>query len=100
VTPPKSTTTTKADLAAAVHDALQMTKRDAEVVVDTVFGALTEALAEGREVKIAGFGSFTLRQHPARPGRNPKTGKAVAIPARTVVLYRPSALVKDAVNKK
>lgn len=98
MTPPKPTSATKADLAAAVHDALQMTKRDAEVVVDTVFEAMTEALAQGRELKIAGFGTFALRRHPARPGRNPKTGKAVAIPARTVVLYRPSALVKEKVN--
>ena len=99
MTPPKPTSATKADLAVAVHDALQVTKRDAAVVVDTVFEAMTEALAQGRELKIAGFGTFSLRRHPARKGRNPKTGTPVEIPARTVVLYRPSALVKEKVAR-
>jgi DNA-binding protein HU-beta len=98
VTPPKPTTATKADLAAAVHDALQVTKRDAALVVDTVFDAMTKALAEGRDLKIAGFGVFALRKRPARKGRNPKTGTPVEIPASTTVLYRPSALVKEKVN--
>lgn len=98
MTPPKPTSATKADLAAAVYDALQVSKRDADVVVDTVFEAMIEALAEGRDLKIAGFGTFSLRRHPARKGRNPKTGTPVAIPARTVVLYRPSALVKEKVQ--
>jgi integration host factor alpha subunit len=97
VTAPKSTSATKADLATAVYDALQVSKRDAAVVVDTVFEAMVEALAQGRDLKIAGFGTFSLRRHPARKGRNPKTGEAVPIPARTVVLYRPSAAVKDGV---
>lgn len=91
MTPPKPTTATKADLAAAVHDALQVTKRDAAIVVDTVFEAMTKALAEGRELKIVGFGKFSKRTRAARKGRNPKTGAPVDIPERTVVVFRPGA---------
>jgi hypothetical protein len=98
VTPPKPTTATKADLAAAVHEALQVTKRDAALVVDVVFDAMTKALAEGRDMKIAGFGAFTLRRQPPRKGRNPKTGTPVEIPARTTVLYRSSIAVKEKVQ--
>jgi len=89
---------TKAELADAVHEALQMTKRDAALVVDTVFDAMTQALADGRDLRIGGFGVFELREHPPRAGRNPKTGTPVEIPARTVVVYRPSALVKEKVQ--
>lgn len=92
------TTATKADLATAVHEALQVTKRDAALVVDTVFDAMTQALADGRDLKIAGFGVFALREQPSRKGRNPKTGAPVEIPARTVVVYRPSASVKEKVQ--
>lgn len=91
MTPPKQTTATKADLAAAVHDALQVTKRDAAIVVDTVFEAMTKALLEGRELKIVGFGRFAPRFKRARKGRNPKTGAPVEISARTVIVFRPGA---------
>jgi nucleoid DNA-binding protein len=98
VTAPKPTTATKADLAAAVHEALQVTKRDAALIVDTVFDAMTQSLGAGRDLKIAGFGAFTLRRQPPRKGRNPKTGTPVEIPARTTVLYRPSIAVKEKVQ--
>lgn len=94
MTPPKPTTATKDDLAAAVHDALQVTRRDANVVVDTVFEAMKKALAEGRELKIHGFGKFAPVERKARKGRNPKTGEPVDIPARTVVVFRPSSSLK------
>ncbi len=97
MTPPKPTTATKADLAAAVHDALQLTKRDAALAVDVVFDAMTKALAEGRELKLSGFGSFATRERPARPGRNPKTGEPVEIPARVVVAFKAAKALQDEV---
>lgn len=100
MTRPKPTSATKADLAAAVHNALQVTKRDAAVVVDTVFEAMIEELVQGRELKIGGFGTFSLRQRAARKGRNPKTGAPVEIPASTTVVYRPSMLVKEKMQAK
>lgn len=89
------TAANKADLAAAVHERLSITKRDAEVAVDAVFDAVVKALAEGRDVGIGGFGKFVLKRQKARKARNPQTGEAVSVPARTIVLYRPSALVKE-----
>jgi nucleoid DNA-binding protein len=57
------------------------------------------ALAEGQEVRIAGFGVFSVKKQKPRQGRNPKTGASVAIPAKNVVLFRPSSLVKSRVQK-
>lgn len=90
----------KDELARAVHEKLQVTKRDSALAVDAVFDAVLSALAEGREVRIAGFGVFSVKQQKPRQGRNPKTGAPVAIPAKNVVLFRPSSLVKEQVQAK
>jgi nucleoid DNA-binding protein len=90
---------TRSDLARAVHEKLQVTKRDSALAVDAVFDAVLSALAEGQEVRIAGFGVFSVKKQKPRQGRNPKTGASVAIPAKNVVLFRPSSLVKSRVQK-
>lgn len=87
----------KADLAAAVHEHLQLTKRDSIMAVDAVIEAMAKALTDGHELRLSNFGRFTLRGHQARPGRNPKTGEPVEIKARTVVLFRPAEALKEAV---
>ncbi len=89
----------KDELARAVHERVQVTKRDAVLAVDEVFRALARMLAEGRDVGIGGFGKFVVKGQKARQGRNPKTGEPVAIPAKSVVLFRPSTALKDAVNE-
>ena len=88
----------KSDLADAVHERLQLTKRDSALAVDAVLEAMTKALTDGHELRLLNFGLFTLRNQKARPGRNPKTGASVEIPARTVVLFRPAEALTEAVD--
>ena len=66
--------------------------------VDAVFEAVGEALANGEEVRIAGFGTFGTRNRPARTGRNPQTGESLSIPASTAPAFKPGKTLKDAVN--
>ena len=73
-------------------------KAAAKEAVDGVFGAIGEALANGEEVRIAGFGTFGTRRRPARTGRNPRTGEAVSISASTAPAFKAGKTLKDAVN--
>ena len=65
----------------AVRTDLQLTKRNAEVIVNTIFDAMTDALVDGHRIEIRGLGSFKVKQRMPRVGRNPKTGDVVPIPA-------------------
>jgi integration host factor subunit alpha len=91
-------TTTKATLATMLFEQLGLNKREASDMVDHFFEEIAIALAAGDSVKLSGFGNFTLREKPPRPGRNPKTGQPVPILARRVVTFRASlkmrALIK------
>ena len=75
-------------------------KSAAAGTVDTVFDAIGEALAAGEDVRIAGFGTFTTRSRPARTGRNPRTGEALALPASTTPVFKASKALKDSVRKR
>ena len=66
--------------------------------VDDVFEAVGEALANGEEVRIGGFGTFTTKSRPARTGRNPGTGESLEIQASTAPAFKPGKPLKDAVN--
>ena len=72
--------------------------RDAVDAVDSVFATIGEALANGDEVRIAGFGRFAARTRPARTGRNPRTGEAITISASTLPSFKPGKALKDDVN--
>ena len=74
------------------------TKKEAEAVVDSVFGAITEALKEGDRVNLAGFGTFTVIDKPSRKGRHPKTGEEIDIAAKKVPKFSPGKGLKDAVK--
>ena len=74
------------------------TKAVAREAVDGVFAAIGDALANGEEVRIAGFGSFVTRSRPARTGRNPRTGEAVSISASKSPTFKAGKTLKDAVN--
>ncbi|MEJ2481339.1 MAG: integration host factor subunit alpha [Acidihalobacter sp.] len=78
---------TKAELAACLQDELGISQAECKEFVDHFFGAMVDALARGEEVKLSGFGRFSLRDKNARPGRNPKTGEEVLIAARRVVTF-------------
>ena len=86
---------TKADLIEEVAQAGGLTRRDAEVVVETVFHSMTQALARGEKIELRGFGSFRVQERSARPARNPKTGETVHVPAKKVPRFRPGRDMRE-----
>lgn len=91
-------TLTKADLAALLFDHLGLNKRESKDMVEAFFGIVHDSLAQGREVKISGFGNFNIRRKAPRPGRNPRTGEAIPIKARHVVTFHASHKLKAIVQ--
>ena len=87
-------TLTKADFAEQVFDQLGFIKREAHEIVECFFEAIKDTLEQGEQVKLSGFGNFTLRDKSGRPGRNPKTGEAVPITPRRVVTFKVSPKLK------
>ena len=91
---------TKADLIEEVSRVVELTRKDSEVIVETIFDSIVRALRSGDKVEIRGFGSFRTRERQARIGRNPKTGERVEVPAKRIPFFKPSKEVKDLVNAK
>ena len=89
---------TKADLAAEVAEEMGMSKKQADSVVNTVIDAVKEALAKGEDVRLVGFGTFSVKKREARTGRNPRTGKPLEIPAKKVPVFSAGKGLKDAVS--
>ena len=89
---------TKADLVEEVSQLGDLTRRDGEVIVETIFDAVIGALQSGDKIEIRGFGSFRIRQRKPRTGRNPKTGAKVEVPAKRVPFFKPSKELRDLVN--
>jgi integration host factor subunit beta len=90
---------TKADLVEQVASEAEMTKKDAEQLVEIIFDSIIGALNKGDKIELRGFGSFRVRQRDARKGRNPKTGTAVNIPAKRVAYFKPGKELKEVINK-
>lgn len=91
-------TITKADLQERIVDGVGLNYREAKEMVELFFQTIADTLEAGEEVKLAGFGVFSLRDKPERPGRNPKTGEDIPILARRVVTWHPSGNLKGAVD--
>jgi len=89
---------TKADLIDRVVALGDLTRRDGEVIVETLFESVIEALKADDKVEVRGFGSFRTRQRNPRTGRNPKTGASVSVPAKRVPYFKPSKELRDLVN--
>ena len=89
---------TKAELVEEVIKLGDLTRRDGEVIVDTIFDSVIDALKGGDKIEIRGFGSFRIRQRKPRIGRNPKTGDKVDVPAKRVPYFKPSKELRDLVN--
>jgi integration host factor subunit alpha len=90
---------TKADIIEAVYDKIGgFSKKGAAEVVETVFDTMKETLETGEKIKISGFGNFIVREKHARTGRNPQTGEKLTISARRVLTFKPSQILKDALN--
>ena len=90
---------TKADLVERVAREADMTKKDAEQLVEIIFDSITETLNKGGKIELRGFGSFRVRERNSRKGRNPKTGDSVAIPAKRVAYFKPGKELKELINK-
>ena len=90
---------TKADLIEEVARITDVTRRDSEVIVETIFDSIVHSLRAGDKIEIRGFGSFRTRQRNSRVGRNPKTGDRVDVPAKKIPFFKPSKELKDLVNQ-
>lgn len=88
----------KNDLVAVVADKTGLSKADATGAVDCVFDAITDAMQRGDEVRLVGFGTFTVTTRRASEGRNPRTGERIQIPASKQPKFRAGKGLKDAVN--
>lgn len=89
---------TKADLIDEVSRAVEMTRKDSELMVETIFESIVNALRSSDKIEIRGFGSFRTRQRQSRIGRNPKTGARVEVPPKKVPYFKPSKELKDLIN--
>lgn len=88
----------KTELIAAVAEKAGMTKKDAEVTVSAVIGAISDALASGDKVQIAGFGTFEVRERCERMGLDPRTKQPIKIPASKAPAFKAGKALKEAVN--
>ena len=88
----------KTELVDAMADAADISKAAASRALDGMIDAVTEALAQGDQVSIVGFGSFSVRERAARTGRNPQTGKTIEIKASKNPAFKAGKALKDAVN--
>lgn len=92
---------TRAELVQAVHEKLPgQSKQVAGEIVETVLESIKLMLEAGEDVKISGFGKFQVREKRARKGRNPQTGEEITISARRVISFKPSPVLKMAVNSQ
>ena len=90
---------TKMELANTLFEELGLNKRESKEFVDQFFEQIRKALEDGQTVKFSGFGSFSVRDKPERPGRNPKTGEEIPVSARRVVSYRASRKIKELISE-
>jgi len=88
----------KNDLVANVAEASGLSKADAAKAVESTFEAVTSELSGGGEVRLVGFGTFSVAQRRASTGRNPRTGEAIQIPASKQPKFKAGKALKDAVN--
>ena len=91
-------TLTKAELAELLFERLGLNKRESKDLVEAFFDSVHEALVNGDDVKLSGFGNFSIRRKASRPGRNPRTGEAIPIKARNVVTFHSSHKLKAIVQ--
>jgi len=92
-------TLTRADLSEAVYQAVGLSRNDSSALVESVIEEICASLERGENVKLSSFGSFLVREKKGRMGRNPKTGEEVPIDPRRVLVFRPSNILKEAINK-
>jgi len=90
---------TKSDIAERIQTETDMTKKESAKMMEAVFSIMKSTLEQGENLKISGFGNFIVKQKKDRRGRNPQTGEAITIEARRILTFKPSNLLRDAINK-
>ncbi len=91
---------TKADLVESSDEKIGFSKKVAADSVEMIFDTIKETLEKGEKIKISGFGNFVVRSKRPRMGRNPQTGQEIEISARRVLTFRPSQVLKQALNRE
>ena len=89
---------TKAQLVDEVARNTELTKKHAELIVNTVFDSIVGSLRKGEKIELRGFGSFRIRQRGPRIGRNPKTGDRVQVPPKRIPYFKPGKELKELLN--
>ena len=89
---------TKADLIEEVSRVVEVTRKESEVIVETIFESVVKSLRDGDKVEVRGFGSFRTRERRGRIGRNPKSGEKVSVPHKTIPFFKPSKELRDLIN--
>ena len=95
-----SKTVTRAQLAEAVYQEVGLSRSESAELVDAILTEIAASLMEDGTVKVSSFGTFSVRQKGERIGRNPKTGEEVPILPRRVLVFRPSQVLKDRINRQ
>jgi integration host factor subunit alpha len=90
---------TKADIAEKIHSKLGLSKKDSLEMLEAIISIMKSTLEDGEKIKIAGFGNFEINQKKDRIGRNPQTGESIIIEARRVLSFKPSNVLKSALNR-
>jgi integration host factor subunit beta len=89
---------TKAELVEQVASSAELTKKHAEMIVNTVFDSIVESLRDGEKIELRGFGSFRIRHRGSRVGRNPKTGATVHVPPKRIPYFKPGKDLRELLN--
>lgn len=89
---------TKADIIEQIYEKIGFSKKESAEIVELVFDMMKQTLEKGEKIKISGFGNFVVRSKRPRVGRNPQTGEEIEISARKVLTFRPSQVLKAALN--
>ena len=89
---------TKADIVEKIYEKVGFSKKESAELVETVFDLIKSTLEEGDKIKIAGFGNFVVKEKSDRRGRNPQTGEEITIVARKILPFKPSQVLKSAIN--
>lgn len=97
---PRAGVMTKAELVDEVARTVQLTKKQAETIVNIVFDSIVDSLRAGEKIELRGFGSFRLRNRKSRLGRNPKTGAKVDVPSKKIPYFKPGKELKELINQE
>lgn len=90
---------TKVDIVERIRTSTNIARKDSLDIVETVLSIMKDTLETGEKIKIAGFGNFEVKEKKDRNGRNPHTGEAITIEARKILTFKPSMVLKQAINK-